>query len=239
MSKIQGQGPFSGNPDPATLADRLHEFAKVTGVAYRVSSQATGLALIDHTRPPRRNAAEPTGRGLPAGGPQRGAAAAAVPARPPRRPVYQHRDRLHLVAAVAGIRRVVAGGLLASETVLPYAHGYDRGASHLGGWHVEFGVEGGRHHVGPDAAWNGKTSQAGLWLISRWDWADWGLPDPASALNARVEGDRVWVTTPTLSQLKLHGITPDIHEAWIWAKSSRYLDLAAKIIADARTPPRR
>lgn len=234
--RIKGVGLFAGDPDPAALAERLHEFAKVTGVSYRVSSQATGLALIDHTRPPRRTADEPTGR-----------AYRLVRNEEPQLPPFlldRRDDRFtsietdytwwRLWQPATGSARAA---LLAGETELPYVHGYDRGASHLGGWHVELGVEGLRHHVGTDARWNGKTSQAGLWLISLWDWDEWGLPDPATALNARVEGDRVWVTTPTLSQLKLHGVTPTIHEAWIWAKSSRYLDLAAKVIADARTHP--
>jgi hypothetical protein len=56
-------------------------------------------------------------------------------------------------------------------------------------------------------------------------------------LNARVDGGRVWVTTPTLAQLKLHDINPTIAEAWVWDKSNRYLDLAAKILADARKNP--
>ena len=45
------------------------------------------------------------------------------------------------------------------------------------------------------------------------------------------------MTTPTLSQLKLHGITPVISEAWVWDSSNRYLDLAAKVLADGRKHP--
>ena len=60
------------------------------------------------------------------------------------------------------------------------------------------------------------------------------LPGPAVALNARVRQDRVWVTTPTLAQLKPHDITPTIREACVWDQSNRYLDLAAKILADGR-----
>lgn len=234
--RIKGVALFAGDPDPATLAGRLREFASVTGVAYRVNSQATGLALIDHTRPPRRDHTDPAGRTF-----------RLVRNEEPQLPPFlldRRDDRFSSIEADnlwwrlwrpdTGSRRAA---LLPSETCLPYVHGYDRGASHLGGWHSDLGVEGLRHHVGDDARWNGKTNQAGLWLISLWEWAEWGLPDPADALSARVEGDRVWVTTPTLAQLKLHGITPQIHEAWIWAKSSRYLDLAAKVIADGRNHP--
>lgn len=234
--RITGIALFDGNPAPAALAERLREFAKVTGVAYRVSSQATGLALIDHTRPPRRDATEIIGRTF-----------RLVRNEEPQLPPFlldRRDDRFTSIEAdnlwwrlwepSAGSRRAA---LLPSETDLPYVHGYDRGASHLGGWHVDLGVDGLQHHVGADARWNGKTSQAGLWLISLWEWTEWGLPDPADALSARVDGDRVWVTTPTLAQLKLHGITPPIHEAWIWATSSRYLDLAAKVLAEGRTHP--
>lgn len=234
--RIKGVALFDGDPDPATLAGRLREFAAVTGVSYRVSSQATGLALIDHTRPPRRDVNEPAGRTF-----------RLVRNEEPQLPPFlldRRDDRFTSIEAdnlwwrlwqpASGSRR---SALLPSETDLPYVHGYDRGASHLGGWHVDLGVDGLHHHVGADARWNGKTSQAGLWLVSLWEWTEWGLPDPADTLSARIEGDRVWVTTPTLAQLKLHGITPQIHEVWVWDKSSRYLDLAAKVIAEGRNHP--
>lgn len=122
----------------------------------------------------------------------------------------------------------------ASEQQLRYVHGYDRNASYLVPWRgLELGVEDLRHLTGDAAAWDGKE-KPGYYLVDQWEWNSWGLPDPGSAAGAPVGKGRVWVTVHTLRQLAAHGITPVVHEAYVWGVRARYLEGPGTALSQAR-----
>ena len=234
--RIKGVALFDGDPDPATLAGRLREFAAVTGVSYRVSSQATGLALIDHTRPPRRDVNEPAGRTF-----------RLVRNEEPQLPPFlldRRDDRFTSIEADNLWWRLWQPA--SGSTTVRVAAQRDRPAlrTRLRPRRLPSRRLARRPRRRRTAAPRRRRrplerqDQPGRTVARIAVGVDrMGAPDPADTLSARIEGDRVWVTTPTLAQLKLHGITPQIHEAWIWDKSSRYLDLAAKVLAEGRTHP--
>lgn len=213
----------------AHLAERLAGWAAAVGISYRLSPASTGVDLVDHTRPPRLSHDD-----------DRGAARnrrALVKGEPAELPDFLRRardDRFRTVEADFSWWRPWAS-LLASERAQPYVAMYDRGRSYLGPWtSIELGLEGLVHRTGDAAHWDGKE-MPGFYLVDRWMWDAWWLPDPAGAVSAFVERNRVWVTSHTLRQLKASGVEPRVHESYTWQINSRYLEPAGKRIGDALT----
>ena len=213
---------------PAVLADRLAAFAQTVGVSWRLSSAATGLDLIDHTRPPRRSAEDERGASRRRVALVRGVAAELPPF---LRTSTDHRFS-RLEADFSWWRPW--SKLLAAEKRLPFVVAFDRNASYLSPWtSIELGVEGLIHVSGEDADWDG-SEKPGYYLVDAWDWDCWWLPDPGEAAGAGVGGGKVWVTVHTLRQLRAAGITPVVHEAYRWSTSSRYLESAGGKLKVAR-----
>lgn len=227
-TRVEGVALYEDAPGPSVLADRLHQFAATTGIAYRLTPAATGLDVIDHYRPPRRSESDTMGQGRGRVAVVRGAA--------------ELPEFLHDSAQDARIANLEADyswhrpfeSLLAEERDHSYVHGFDRNASYLAPWsNIELGVAGLVHKTGDEAAWDG-SEQPGYFLVDEWDWPHWGLPDPGNATHARMAKGRVWVTSHTMKQLSWHEITPTVHESYTWQTSARYLDRAGKALVEGR-----
>lgn len=233
---IEGVPLFADQPDPVTLARRLRLFAVQTGVAYRLTTAATGLDLIDHHRPPRRDDYDDRGENRGRVALVRNTAAEL----PPWRLKSTDARFANLEADYSWWRAWES--LSESERGRRYVHGYDRGASYLVPWRgTELGVHGLRHRVAADEAeaqaqalWDGKE-RPGYFLVDAWKWESWALPDPANAAGASVGKGRVWVTVHTLRQLAAHGVRPPIWEAWDWDVTARYLEGPGKALVQARS----
>lgn len=226
--RIDDVALLEGDPTPVQLAHRLRLFAEEVGVAYRITSTATGLDLIDHHRPPRRDVDDTVGSG-------RGRIAVlkrTAAELPPWRTKTNDGRFTNLEGDFSWWRPWES--LTSSEQDTQFVHAYDRNGSYLTPWtSIELGVEDLIHHTGDDARWDGKE-RPGYYLIDEWDWPYWGLPNPADAAGARVAKGRMWVTVHTLRQLAAAGITPTIHEAYTWGTRTRYLDGPGKALAAAR-----
>lgn len=211
---------------PAELARRLDVFARQVGISYRVTPPVTAMDLIDHTHPPRRTS-EPYDRTNPA----------LVRDQAPELPPFltgKDRRFTRIEADFDWWRTWEALGH--DERGRRFVTAWDRGKSYLSPWtNMSLGLEGLEHREGPAAAWDGTTKLAGYWLIDRWTWPDWSLPDPNRSTPAVVSGGRVWVSTPTLEQLRMVGIEPVVHEAWVWTVSARYLEVAGSRLREALT----
>lgn len=215
------------------FAARLASFAQHVGISYRFTPAITGLDLIDHTRPPKRDDGDPIGA-------HRGRVSL-VKHRDAELPpfLYSQRDqRFANLEADFGWWRP-ASALLDSETSCRYVLAYDRGRSYLGPWtSIELGVDGLQHHTGEDATWDGKSEKPMYALIDRPNsWPAWWLPNTLDAAGANVEKGRCWVTVHTLRQLAAVGITPTIHETYTWSTTSRYLETAGKRLGAALATP--
>jgi hypothetical protein len=228
--RIEGVALFEDQPAPGELARRLLLFARHVGVAYRITSAATGLDLIDHHRPPRRSIDDDRGANR-----RRVALIRHTPAElPPWRATTSD-------ARFTGLEQDFSwwrawDKLPGSEQALQYVHGYDRNASYLVPWRsLELGVEDLIHRTGAAAAWDGKEKPGYYLVDGGWEWPNWGLPDPATAAGARVGNGRMWVTVHTLRQLAAHGITPTVHESYTWGTSARYLEGPGRVLGSART----
>jgi uncharacterized protein DUF927 len=228
--RIEGVALFEDDPTPGELARRLLLFAQRVGVAYRITSAATGLDLIDHHRPPRRSIDDDRGQSRRRVALIRNTAAEIPPWR-----------KKTTDARFTGLEQDFSwwrewDKLPEGEQGLRYVHGYDRNASYLVPWRsIELGVEDLVHHTGEAAAWDGKE-RPGYYLVDDgWEWPYWGLPDPGSAIGGRVGKGRVWVTVHTLKQLKAHGITPIVHESYTWGVTARYLEGPGIALSEART----
>lgn len=226
---IDGVPLYDDDPSPATLARRLHTFAVRVGIAFRLTPTATGLDLIDHHRPPRRDVDDDRGAGRRRVALVRGVGAELPP--------WCHKPsdaRFNTLEQDFSWWRPW-DKLPASEQGRRYVHGYDRNASYLVPWQgIELGVEDLQHHTAEAAAWDGRE-RPGYYLVDKWEWPAWGLPDPATAAGAPVSKGRVWVSVHTLRQLAAHGITPTVHEAYTWGATSRYLEGPGKALSEART----
>lgn len=219
---------LDGDPAPGVLADRLRLFAQHVGVAYRLTTAATGLDLIDHARPPRRSLDDDLGSNRNR--------VSVVKNTPAELPAWRKKTS---DARFTGLEQDFSwwrrwSALPASEQGLKYVHAYDRNASYLTPWQsLILGVEDLQHHEGEKAAWNGKE-KPGYYLVDEWDWPYWGLPDPGIAAGARVGKGRLWVTVHTMRQLAAHGIEPVVHESYTWGTTARYLEGPGKTLSQAR-----
>lgn len=208
--------------EAAELADRLGRFADLVTTTYELTPPITTLQLIDHTRPPRPE-------GTPMNTP------ASVQRTAPELPPFLREERYAQIERDFSWWRTWSS-LTETEKSMPYVAGWDRTWSYVAPWSsVYVGVEDLEHHTGDDAQWDGKASSAGYWLIDKWEWPHWGLPDPLSghATTGFAANNRIWVTTPTLEQLRMVGIHPLVHESWRWHTTARYLDIAGKTITTA------
>ncbi len=210
------------------LAARLREFAAATGVAYRLTPAATGLDLIDHTRPPRRDAYDDRGAGR-----NRAALIRGVAAEVPGFLLNTDDHRFANLEADFSWWRSW-DSLPDSEKARKHVVAFDRGRSYLAPWSsLSLGLDGLQHHT-EHPTWDGKENP-GYWLIdclAPGEWP-WWLPDVSKSTGARVENDRMWVTTHTLRQLDMVGITARIHEAYTWDNTARYLEPASKQLRHA------
>ncbi|MGL5826245.1 MAG: DUF927 domain-containing protein [Nocardioides sp.] len=228
--RIEGVALFEDDPTPGELARRLLLFAQRVGIAYRITSAATGLDLIDHHRPARRDAFDDRGQSRHRVALIRNTAAEIPPWR------AKTTD-----ARFTGLEQDFSwwrpwDNLTGDEQSLRYVHGYDRNASYLVPWRsIELGVEDLIHRTGDAAAWDGREKPGYYLVDGGWEWTNWGLPDPGTAAGARVGNNRVWVTVHTLKQLKAHGITPTVHESYTWGITSRYLEGPGTALGEART----
>lgn len=205
------------------LAKRLRDFAVAMGVAYRITPAATGLDLIDHTRPPRRDQNDDRGTGRNRSALVRGVAAE-VPG------FLRATDDTRFANLEADFSWWRAWeSLTETERSRKFVVAFDRGRSYLSPWSsISLGVEGLIHHT-QDVRWNGKE-EPGYWLIDSLqpgEWP-WSLPDLGKSAGAHVEDNLMWVTTHTLRQMDMVGITPRVHEAYTWDHTARYLEPAAK-----------
>lgn len=241
--RIDGVSLLSTDPDddpeallgddlasPPTLVRRLHEFAQGLGISYRITPAATGLDLIDWTRPPRADATDTKGEGR-----RRYAVVRETPDLPDFLLTEADRRRFNRLEQDFSWWRPY-DTLTERERGCEYAVAFDRNRSYLAPWSsIRLGVEGLTHHVGDAAHWDGSEAP-GYWLISN-DWASdwpWWLPDLLKSTGGPVD-DGLWVTTPTLRQLRAVGITPAIQESWTWATDSRYLEPASDALRSALT----
>lgn len=208
---LEGEEPES-YAAPDELARRLRVFARQVGISYRVTPPVTAMDLIDHTHPPRR-AGEEYDRSNPA---------LLRDAAPELPPLLTGKDRRFTRFEADFDWWRTWDSLGEEERARPFVTAWDRGKSYLSPWtNVSLGLEGLEHRQGKAAAWDGSTKLAGYWLIDRWTWPNWSLPDPDRSTPAVVSGGRVWVTTPTLEQLRMVDIEPVVHEAWVWTISAR------------------
>lgn len=228
--------PITETDDPAQLVANLDDFAAALSVPYVIAPTTTGLRLIDRCRPPRRDHHDDLGAPKNRRAVVRGEAA--------ELPGFLRDKEDQRFSSIEGdwywyrtwehTERSQRGNLTDSERGRRYVWGFDRGASYLAPWgSIELGLEGLQHHTGDAAAWDGKE-KPGYFLVDDWTWENWALPDPGLAATARVDNGRRWVTVHTLRQLKAHGITPTVHEAYTWDVTSRYLDSAGQILRTAR-----
>lgn len=217
-----------GITDAATLTTRLKAFAQATGVAYRLTPAATGLDLIDHTRPPKRSEDDDRGAGR-----NRAALVRGIAADIPGFLHNTHDNRFTNLESDFSWWRPW-DSLTESERSRKFVVAFDRGRSYLAPWSsISLGLDGLQHET-EQPNWNGKEDP-GYWLIDTLDldqWP-WWLPNVGKAAGARIEDDRMWVTTHTLRQLDMVGITPTIHESYTWASTARYLEPAAKQLRQA------
>lgn len=210
------------------LVKRLYEFAVAMGVAYRITPAATGLDLIDHTRPPRRDKFDDRGAGRNRIALVRGVAAE-VPG------FLRATDDTRFANLEADFSWWRAWDSLSDqERSRRFVVAFDRGRSYLSPWSsISLGVEGLVHHT-ENVAWNGKE-EPGYWLVDALQAGEWPwwLPDLGKSAGAHVEDGRMWVTTHTLRQMDMVGITPVVHEAYTWDVTARYLESAAKQLRQA------
>lgn len=217
-----------GITNAATLAARLKAFAQATGVAYRLTPAATGLDLIDHTRPPKRSEDDDRGAGR-----NRAALVRGIAADIPGFLHNTHDNRFTNLESDFSWWRPW-NSLTESERSRKFVVAFDRGRSYLAPWSsISLGLDGLQHET-EQPTWNGKE-EPGYWLIDTLtdDQWPWWLPDVSKAAGARIEDDRMWVTTHTLRQLDMVGITPTIHESYTWTTTARYLEPAAKQLRQA------
>lgn len=218
-------GEFVEAPE---LVERLQDFADHVGVPWEVAGGITGQALIDHTHPPRARASDPIGS----------------PAAVVRNVAGDFPAFLRAEERIAP--RMVESNfswwrpwdsLSSEEQGRKYVHAYDHRSHYLNPWgSTDLGLEGLTHHLGDDAVWDG-TEKPGYYLVSTWEWEDWGMPDPGRAGGYRVE-DGIWVTPHTLRQLEWisPGFTDTLtyFQAYRWEHITRYLEIAGKRLRDAR-----
>lgn len=210
------------------LVKRLRDFAVAMGVAYRITPAATGLDLIDHTRPPRRDEHDERGKGRNRAALVRGVAAEV----PGFLRATDDQRFANLEADFSWWRPWESLG--EAERSRRFVVAFDRGRSYLSPWSsISLGLEGLQHHT-TNVSWDGKE-EPGYWLIDDLEPGEWPwwLPDLAKSTGARVEDGRMWVTTHTLRQMDMVGITPVVHEAYTWDVTARYLEPAAKQIRHA------
>lgn len=224
---------------PATVVDRVNELAQWTGVGFRLTPGVTGLDMIDHYRPPRRDGDPMRDRNRPA---------AVLRDQPAELPHWlSERD-----ARLTSIERNFSHwrqmkNLSQAEQQMRYVHAYDHRSHFLNVWSSTLlGIEGLEHHAGDAARWDG-SEKPGYFLLEGQDWAtwwqDWRLPDPLNATAGLVENHEGphphrWVTSHTLKQLlKIDEHLPDavtILESYTWTESVKYLDKAGKALTEGR-----
>lgn len=211
-----------GRTTPPVLVRRLHEFAQQVGISFRITSTSTGLDLIDHTRPPRRDASDDLGASR-----NRTSLIRGIPAELP--PFLHDTDDPRFTNLEADFSWWRAWDTLTdAERSRKYAIAYDRGRSYLAPWSsISLGIDGLTHSDQP--LWNGKE-EPGYWLVDDWDDAGypWWLPDIRKTSGAKIDDGRIWVTTHTLRQLAMVDINPTIHESWTWQNTARYLEPASR-----------
>ena len=226
--------------DPEILVRRLQDWVEWVRVPFQLTPAVTGMALLDHTRPPRRSVLEdPETRGA-ISSPRRDE----IPDQPPfkagRTPQIPT-----LETNFSWWRRW--DSLTAAERTQTYVHAYDHRSHVLNPWlRLELGIEGLEYRSGVDAAWPGDEAP-GYYLVDEWDWPDWTMPDPGTASQGWAHGTvddivnhtrRRWVTGHTLKQLDK--LLPDftrsltVHESYRWAVTGPYLAPAGELLREAR-----
>lgn len=206
------------------LVGRLREFARATGVAYRITPAATGLDLIDHTRPPLRDEHDQKGQG-------RGRAAL-VYGRAAELPPFltDVRDMRwsNLEADFSWWRAWESLG--EEERSRRHVVAFDRGRSYLAPWSsIDLGLDQ-LQHTTTGAHWDGKE-KPGYWLVEDWTQIEgawpWWLPDLGKSAGVRTPDGRIWVTSHTLKQLAMVDVHPEVFESWTWGRTARYLERAS------------
>lgn len=120
----------------------------------------------------------------------------------------------------------------AEESRMRYVHAFDRGGSYAGAVAgLEMGI-GDPDHLDGEVVFDKKLP--GYWLVDRETWEDWRVPHPLN-LRADAQEGQVWVTTPTMEIATELGLSPTIHQAWVWQHHARVLDGWYSRVRDART----
>lgn len=214
--------------DAPELVARLQAFADHAGVPWQVAGGITGMALVDRTHPPRKDASVPMGSPV-----------SVVRNAPGEFPSFlraEERIAPRVVEANFSWWRAWES-LSEEERALPYVHAYDHRSHYLNPWtSTSLGVEGLIHLVGDEAVWDG-SEKPGYYLVSTWEWPEWSMPDPGRAGGYRVE-DGIWVTSHTLKQLEIisPGFTDTLtfFQAYRWGRTNRYLEAAGEILSAGR-----
>lgn len=147
--------------DPATLVERLQEFADTVGMTWRVSGGQTGVDLVDVLRPPTAPDHEPRPGYLTRG---------SDPAQPDfLRPQVRRND-----ARFTEGERVFSwyrpwSQLHSDEREPPFVMAFDHGSHFLNPFtSLELGVGDVEHLVGDDARWDGRE-MPGYWVVDAWE----------------------------------------------------------------------
>lgn len=229
----EGVALFEGAlENPHELASRAQELASRLGIGWRISDGSTLLDLIDHTRRPRD----------PSESLQESTATRSVRFRVPgEEPPFLRGGNAD--TRFAQIERDFSfwreWESLDEETRgLPYVHVFDHGSHYLNPFtSTRLGVEGLEELTGAAAEWDGTESPA-YYLVDRWEWPHWNLPDPLATGGGFIEDGKVWVTSHTLQQLtKVDGDIPSTltyHKAYRWQHHVAYLERAGRLLKAAR-----
>ncbi|MFD7161298.1 hypothetical protein ACFV9C_42400 [Kribbella sp. NPDC059898] len=205
-----------GDPDPSSLARRLYGYAKEVGIPFRITPAITSLDLMTATRPKPRDDRK-TGRKIT------GLEIAIEPVGPSLQMGVE--PELHWTRT-----------LLPEEAEMGYVMSYDRNGQYLSAASSTWlGSDQPAIHLPDSSAITFDQKLAGYWRITPPE-ESWTLPslqDPTG--DGRFRRDTVTVATPTMTWLLEAGHDVQIHEAWVWETSHRYLELWYKRLREART----
>lgn len=217
--RVDGVALWADQPEPLQLVDRLAAFAAATGISYRINPATTGMDLIDHTRPPLREGEQDVSRVAV----RKGVGADLPPF------LHNRSDQRIINLEPDFFWGRTYSSLGREEKARRYVHGFDRNKSYLVPWSsTELGIGDLTHLTGEQARWDGKSEAPGYYRITQPTWAHTHLPSPVGSSSARLSDGTMWVTVHTLRQLAAYDVDVEVHEAWVWGTTSRYLALAHK-----------
>jgi hypothetical protein len=129
--------------------------------------------------------------------------------------------------------------LTPEEQEYQYLHAYDKNAMYLGASGSARLGTGDWTHLDPADLWGTDIgAYPGYYRIDReaLSYHDYDLPSPLdpSGYYASRQPEQIWVTAPALEVALQCGVPVDISEAYVWQKSSRYLEPWQAQLVEAR-----